>query len=258
MPASKQPPAPMPPVEALYAVTRSYEWLNLWRYVVCQPALKHTGLAVASFSDKRGMDIYPGLRRTMLVTGLGKTATIEALKHLRWLGFLWRVSSGKGRDSREADKYMLCRPKTLDHLPMVIKKPLRDPTFEEMSLAARKTAVVLNVHERLKGGGPLTEPGVVHLANHPWWSERTTPTHVNHPYDLSAQLAAERASSPGRVFDLSDFDGCFNYVVDQVRAATNDELNPAQVAAIEGMLRKEDPLPLIINTVKSLHAGKAA
>lgn len=245
----------MPPANRLAYVKYSYEWLNLWKYVICQPALKNTGLAVCTFSDKKGMDIYPGLRRLMLITGHGKTATVEALKQLRWLGFLWRVSCGQGSESQEADKYILCKPVTLDHLPMVIKKPLRDPRFDELSMAAKKTAVVLNVHGRLQGGGPLTEPGVVSLANHRWWSERTTTTHGNYASDLSAQLAAERTSSPGtKVFDPSDPLQQFDYVAQQV----GGDLSPAQASAIEEMLRGDKPLPLIINTAGAMRPEKAA
>jgi hypothetical protein len=257
VPAAKHPPAEMPPTKQLCYVKHSYEWINLWKYVVCQPALKNTGLAVATFSDKKGMDIFPGMRRTMLITGHGKTATIEALKLLRWLGFLYRVSCGKGADSHEADVYMLCKPLTLDHVPMVVKKPLRDPTFDELPIAARKTAVVLNVHERLKGGGPLTEPGVVSLANHRWWSQRTTTTHLTNAYDHSAKQHAA-PKTPTRQYDLADPEDRFDYVVDEVVRDLGYELNPAQVAAITEMLRDEKPLPLIINNAKSLRTEEAA
>jgi hypothetical protein len=234
------PPAPAPPAKALYAVKTSYEWVNLWRYVICQPALKHTGLAVVTFSGKRGKDIYPGLQRIMLITGHGKTATVEALKHLRWLGFLYRVSSGQGSESGEADKYMLSTPKTLDHLPMVIRKPLADPAFGDLSVGARKTAVVLNVHRRLGGHGPLTEPGVVSLANHRWWSERTTTVHLTNASDHSAsKQAASRASARGHE-ELDDYE-----IIDQEVGG----LDPVESSTAEGMLADDKNRRYIINTI---------
>ena len=253
VPAPKQPPADMPPADSLRHVKHSYEWINLWKYVICQPSVKNTGMAVATFSDKKGMDIYPGIRRTMLITGHGKTATIEALRLLRWLGLLWRVSQGKGADSREADKYLLCKPITVEHLPMVIKKPLRDPTFDELPLAAKKTAVVLNVHERLKGGGPLSEPGVVSLANHRWWSQRTTTTHGTNAYDLSAKQHAAPIS-PNRPYDLTDSADRFDYVAD----AFDGILRPDEAATVEGMLSEGHHPKEIINTIRKQRLGDAA
>lgn len=111
-----------PPPSALYAVQNSYEWFRLWRYVVVQPSVKNVGFAVATFSNRRGHQVFPGIKRLMVVTGLSKPSVIDALATMRWLGFLYRVQSAQGSGNGRADEYQLCKPRSLEHVPMADPK----------------------------------------------------------------------------------------------------------------------------------------
>lgn len=249
---------PEPPASALYAVRYSYDWLRAWRYVVVQPSVKHVGLAAATFSNKRGLQVFPGVKRLMAITGHSKPSVIDALAAMRYLGFLWRRSCGQGSESGQADEYQLCLPRTKDHLPMIDPKTGKEPAFHTLPPIAQETAVRLGVAGRLskRRGGQMTQPGwstetttLVRSVNHWWLSQLTPPTHETYASTYSGHHHSDRHDRPdagasGRKYDFDDEEDCYDYVCDHV-----PDLDPFESSMMDGMLSSGKHPKAIVNAI---------
>lgn len=252
--------AGQPPAKALKAVRYSYHWENAWKYVIVRPPVKSVGLALDTFSNRRGLQVHPGIRRIMAITGHAKPTVIEAIAEMRWLGFLWRASCSQGTNSGMADAYQLCLPRDMTHVPMIDAKTANEPSYESLPLLAQRVAVALEVDKRLKKvsgcpgqpGGSPGQPLVVVPDNLEWWSQLTPPTHLpkhstqsTHHHSDSAE-SAPRTSSRGRDYDLTNDDDRYDYVMDSL----DDDLDPYEASAVDGMLMKENMHPRrIVNWV---------
>lgn len=256
-----------PPASSLLAVKYSYDWLRVWRYVVTQPALKGIGLTAATYSNKRGLQIFPGVARLMAATGYSKPTVIEAMATMRWMGFLWRVSCAQGSNSGKADSYQLCTPKSMEHVPMVDAKSAKDPAYESLPVIAQRAAVHLGVAARLqKASGQLSQPGgqlrqplVVKSDDLEWWSQLTPPIHLTYSSTKSSDHHSDshesgsRASSRARDYDLTDDDDRYEYVMD----AFADGLDPYEASTVEGMLSKDEHPAKVINKIRSMRSEAA-
>lgn len=252
------PPEEDPPAAALRAVRYSYDWLRAWRYVIVQPSVKNVGFAAATFSNRRGRQVFPGVKRLMTITGLSKPSVIDALRVMRELGFLYRISSAQGSNSGLADEYQLCVPWTLMHVPMADAKTGQEPAFDQLPLIAQRTALKLGVAARLRKvsgqvsqpGGQVTQPLVVASDDQPWWCELTPPTHHTYASTKSSQHHSDRhdradAGASARKYDFSIEDDCYDYVVDMF----NDDLDPYEASMLDGMLASGSNPKAIVNAI---------
>ena len=250
-------PQPEPPASALFGVKYSYDWIRKWRYVIVQPSVKNVGLSIASFANKRGLQVFPGIKRLSAMTGHSRSTVIDALGTMRYLGFLWRRSSGQGSASGHADEYQLCLPRTLDHVPMLDAKTGKMPAFRALPPIAQHSAVMLGVAGRIaKGGGQmsgpggqLSEPPLVVSADH-WWSSHTTsPTHDTYASTYSGNHHSDRhdrpdAAASGRKYDFDNEDDCYDYVCDHV-----EDLDPFESSMMDGMLSSGKHPKAIVNAL---------
>lgn len=255
-----------PPASALYAVRYSYDWLRTWRYVVVQPSVKHVGLAAATFSNKRGLQVFPGVKRLMAITGHSKPSVIDALATMRYLGFLWRRSCGQGSESGIADVYQLCLPRTTEHLPMIDTKTGKEPPLHTLPPLAQQTAVRLGVAARLaKRGGQMRQPGwstdtttLVRSVDHWWLSELTPPTHHTYTATYSGHHHSDRHDRPdagasGRKYDFGNEDDRYDYVCDQVA-----DLDPFESSMMDGMLADGAHPKAVVNALLARRRDAAA
>lgn len=257
-----------PPADALRAVRYSYEWDNIWRYVVVRPPVKAVGLAMKTFSNKRGLEVHPGIRRLMAITGHTKPTVIEAVAEMRWLGFLWRMSCAQGSNSGFSDEYQLCLPRSMAHVPMVNAKTAEDPAFDDLSPLAQQVAIGLRVDKRLReASGCLSQPGgkprqplVVVSDNLEWWSQLTPPTQLtqtstntSHHHSASSE-PGPRASSRAKRYDFDDPEDCYDYILD----AFGDDLGVDEMSAADGMLSKGHHPKEIVNMISRRRRGEAA
>ncbi|NJP24503.1 hypothetical protein FLW53_09815 [Microbispora sp. SCL1-1] len=253
-------PREEPPAKALYAVRTSFEWLNTWRYVLVQPSVKHVGFAAATFSNRRGHRVFPGVKRLMVITGNSKPSVINALATLRWLGFLFRVESSYGSEGRKADKYQLSVPRSLAHLPMADSKSGEPPSIDDLGEVARHVAVRLGVVNRLRlpvgqmtqPVGQLIEPTEVKSFDQ-WWLSHLTPTtqrtntgfnHTDHQH--SDRHDRRDSGESRRKYDFTNEDDCFDYVYD----AFGDDLDPFEASMADGMLAQDYHPKAIVNTIR--------
>ena len=250
-----------PPIAALKAIKYAYEWDNTWRYVIVRPPTKAVGFALKTFSNRHGLEVHPGIKRIMAITGHSKPTVIEAIAELRWLGFLWRIYASQGKQDHKADLYQLCLPKRLEHVPMVDAKTALEPSFHDLPPVAQRTAQILEVAARLhKGGGCpgqpggcLRQPGVVSQDNHWWLSQTTPPTHLPKPRTNTSDHHADssesaQASLRAREFDLSNEDDAWDFVF----AAFDGDLDPHEVSTLSAMLEKNCHPHEIANTIRKL------
>ncbi|MFE3452364.1 hypothetical protein ACFXJ8_25920 [Nonomuraea sp. NPDC059194] len=250
----------------MFAVRYSYDWLRTFRYVVVQPSVKNVGLSAATFSNKRGRQVFPGVKRLMAITGHSKPTVIDALATMRYLGFLFRLSSGQGSESGHADEYQLCLPRTLAHLPMVDAKSGKEPALHTLPPIAQQTAIRLGVSARLskrggqvsQPGGQMTQPPLVASVNHWWLSEMTTPTHDTHVSTKTGHHHSDRhdrpdAAASGRKYDFDDLDDCYDYVCDHI-----GDLDPWESSMVDGMLSGGVHPKAIVNTVQARRGDAAA
>lgn len=252
-----------PPASALRAVRYSYEWFRTWRYVIVQPSVKNVGFAVATFSNRHGLQVFPGVKRLMAITGHSKPSVIDALAAMRWLGFIYRIASAQGSNSGKADEYQLCTPRTWEHVPMADAKTGREPEFDGLPLVAQHAAVRLKVAGRLQGsgqlrqpGGQLRQPGVVVSLNHWWLPELTPPTHRTNTSTKSDTHHPDRhdrpdAAASGREYDFDNEDDAYDYVIDTI----GDDLDPYEGAMVDGMLSRGAHPHSIVNAIR---AGRGA
>lgn len=262
-------PEANPPASALYAVRYSYHWEHAWKYVVVRPPIKAVGLMVATFGNKRGTKIHPGVKRLIAATGYTKPIVIEALATMRWLGFMWRASSAQGSNSGHSDEYQLCLPRSMDHVPRVDTKTLALPVYSKMSATGQCTACILRVAERL--GVPKDEwstemtrwstelTTLVNPVDHWWLSQLTPPTHLTNTSTYSSDHHSDsaesgpRASSRARHYDFDDEDDCYDYVMD----AFGDDLDPYEMSTMEGLLSKGEHPKMIVNKINRMRREAA-
>jgi hypothetical protein len=247
-------PKTIPDLRTLRVIDNSYEWLRTWRYVIVRPPVKNVGFAIATFANRDGKQVFPGIRRLMAITGHSKSTVIEALATMRWMGFLFRRASAQGSNSGLSDEYQLCLPIDLSHIPMVGKNG-REPAFEALTLAAQQTARILDVAARLTKSGTHTEPLVDREPNQGWSAQQTPPTHDTNTYDLSApHVAGQRASSQAERYDFDDPNDCHDYILD----AFGNDLDVYEMSAADGMLSKGYHPVEIVNMISRRRRGVAA
>jgi hypothetical protein len=251
-------PAEDPPSSALYAIRSNYDWLRTWRYVIVRPAVKNVGFAAATFSNRRGHRVFPGIKRLMAITGYARPTVVDGLAVMRWLGFLYRVTATAGLGSSDSDVYQLCVPRTLAHVPMVDVKSGKPPRFGDLPPIAQTSARVLGVVERL-GKGESTDltpqstelTGGVNSAT--WWelTELTPTTHTtnttNKTSDHSARHERPDSGESGRKYDFDNDDDCYDYVLDHL----DGYLDPAEASTVDGMLSNGRNPKAIVNSIAS-------
>lgn len=93
-----------------------YDWERLVKRARMSPATKLVALAVATYADKSGTRMYPGVAKLAAVTGLTEKTVRSALKTLRDdLGLLQRTFDGSKNGRRGlADVYRLRRPHDIE------------------------------------------------------------------------------------------------------------------------------------------------
>lgn len=99
-----------PPGGGVSAVDR-YEWERLVRRCVLTSPTKLVALTVATYANRDGSGIYPGVTRLTAVTALSERSVRGALKTLREVGLLLRTRDGSRNGRRAyADEYALTIP----------------------------------------------------------------------------------------------------------------------------------------------------
>lgn len=91
-----------------------YEWERVVRRVRLGAPTKNVALTAATYANRDGSGIYPGVARLTAVTELSERSVREALKKLRGIGLLVRISEGSRNGRRAfADEYALAIPADL-------------------------------------------------------------------------------------------------------------------------------------------------
>lgn len=237
-----------PPVSALFAIKHSYTWQRMLRNVVMQPSAKMVGFSAATFSNVRGHRVYPGVKLLMAITGYSKPCVVEALATLRYLGFIWRVESNRGAKSHLADRYQLCTPRTMEHLPMLDDG--EEPAFELLNPIAQQIAIRIGVAKRLGWSTETTR--VVNSVNHWWLSQLTTTTHPNNSSHHSDRHDRHDAGA-SRQYDFNNEDHCYEYVYDHV-----PDLDPMESSTADGMLARGAHPKSIVNAIMAGRRNSAA
>lgn len=234
----------LPPAETLRKVTKSYEWINTWRYVIVQPSVKAVGLAAATYANKDGTSVRPGVQRLMAVTGYSNRAVVDALTALRWLGFLWRYKPGvRTPEGGRADEYWLVLPRDLSHVPMADPETAAEPAFRSLAPEAQVAAEILGVAKRLRAvpselrsvSGEVTSLDQVTSVH----NTNSFTNSDNHP----AKQQAARASSR----DMEDSFEIIEFIDENVGG-----LDPVEASTADGMLANGMDPKAIINTIKKM------
>jgi hypothetical protein len=87
-----------------------FDWLKLMRAVRMPPAVKNVAAWLASFGDADGTNVFPGLDKLTMATGLSRDTAVQALAALRESGLLVRTKRGGGRGSHLSDEYQIGVP----------------------------------------------------------------------------------------------------------------------------------------------------
>lgn len=91
-----------------------YEWERVVRRVRLGAPAKNVALTAATYANRDGTGIYPGVAKLTAVTELSERSVREALKKLRGIGLLVRVREGSRNGRRAfADEYALAIPADL-------------------------------------------------------------------------------------------------------------------------------------------------
>jgi hypothetical protein len=246
---------PDPPADALFAVRNSYLWLNTWRYVIVPPSVKHTGLAAASFSSRRGLRVFPGISRLQAVTLYSRPTVIDALAVMRWLGFIFRTSCAQGTNDGRADAYQLCLPQSMAHVPMVTEGRL--PALADLTPEAQRTAIVLGVSSKLtQPSSKVTQPLVVKSSDYKWFTQLTPTTDTNHARNHARHQHSEShdSASPasGRGGDADEKDD-----YDVICDAVGGDLNPVEASRVDGMLSAGAHPKAVINSILAMRRQAA-
>ncbi|OLT12208.1 hypothetical protein BJF79_22760 [Actinomadura sp. CNU-125] len=116
-----------------------YRWTEVLRRLRVKPAVKLTGVFMASYGDKTGKDNFPGIVRLANTTGLDDRTVRLSLKTLRDLGMAYRVFEGSsmGRAGGKADHHVLTLPVDLTLLDL-IPRDENDPEREKKREASRE------------------------------------------------------------------------------------------------------------------------
>lgn len=234
----------LPPASDLRKVKNSYEWINTWRYVIVQPSVKLVGFAAASFANKDGTSVRPGVRRLMGITGYSNRAVVDALTTLRWLGFLWRSKAGtRTPEGGDADEHWLCLPRDMSHIPIADFKTGVPPAFEELSPQARSVAEILGVVKRFPEQPSELSSGPSELTS----LVEVTSVHHTNPFTNSNDHAAEQqagARASSRAAD--DSFGAYIFIDESVGG-----LDPVEASTVNGMLADGRHPNAIINKIRS-------
>lgn len=234
-----------PPIASLRMVKDPYEWKRIFRYVIVQPSVKAVGLACESFANgKDGTRVFPGVQRLMAITGYSNKPVVDALKTMRWLGFLHRYGTAvRTPNGGSADRYQLCIPQDLSHIPMVDAPTGMDPTWDDLTEEAQRTARILGVMER------LTKPRsdvLSYEANVLSTSDRvdSVPNNnssTNSDNHSAPHVAGQRASSQAEAPLPDDLLGLEERIADALGGLT-----PAEESEVRGMLVKDcNPIAII-------------
>jgi hypothetical protein len=238
---------PDPPADALFAVRSSYHWLNTWRYVIVPPSVKHVGFAAASFSNRRGLRVFPGVSRLQAITLYSRPTVIEALAVMRWLGFIFRTSCAQGTNNGRADAYQLCLPRSMTHVPMVAEGRL--PALADLGPQAQRIAVILGVSSKLtQPPSKVTQPLVVKSVDYKWFTQLTPTTDRNHAHNHARHQHSEShdPASPasGRGGDADERDD-----YDVICETLGDDLDPIEASKVDGMLSAGAHPKAVINSI---------
>lgn len=92
-----------------------YEWERWVRRVRLHPSVKLVALTLATYANRDGTHMYPGVAKLAAVTGLTERSVRDALKTLRDLGLLERTREGFRNGRRAlADEHEMRRPTDLE------------------------------------------------------------------------------------------------------------------------------------------------
>jgi hypothetical protein len=212
-----------------------YEWKRVFRYVIVQPSVKNVGLACESFADgKDGTRVFPGVRRLMAVTGYTNKPVVDALKTMRWLGFIHRYKAAvRTPAGGDADRYQICLPHDLSHIPMVDAKTGADPMWHDLTPEAQRVAKALGVVDRLTRERPdvlSSELDVLSTSDQVYSVPNTNPS-INSIDHSASHGAGQRASSPADEPLPDDLLGLQERI-----AASLGDLTAAEESRVRGML----------------------
>lgn len=207
-PAAEHLPIPPGDLVELQRVKR-YEWLEILRRVKCKPSVKLVGFAAATYGNKDGDAIFPGIERLANVTNQDDRTVRLALAWLRRHGLMHRTFEGSkcGRAGGKADEHVLTTPDDITGLPL-LPVDESDPDREKRRAAMREADV--RRKQRSKNRGPelpeqgISDTGTGDLNDRSPVSEIPPPREVpldvpldeNHP---SARIERPHAAARGRV-----------------------------------------------------------
>lgn len=114
----------VPPIEdrdAEQHPEKRYEWWRVVRRCRIGPTAKAVAIVLSTYSNLDGSNIYPGRLRLAAVLEKSPSTVDRALRQLRDLGLIERVSEGRSGGRRAvADRYRLTIPSDLlDVVPML-------------------------------------------------------------------------------------------------------------------------------------------
>jgi hypothetical protein len=109
----------------LFATDR-FEWERIVRRVQMPGTTKLLALVLATYADKDGTRVRPGVERLALVMCCNEKTVDRAFKTLRHLGLVKLTKRGN-RHAKEADEYRLTIPSTL------LSQPMLNPEETELS-----------------------------------------------------------------------------------------------------------------------------
>lgn len=234
----------LPPAEALRKVTKSYEWINTWRYVIVQPSVKAVGLAAATYANKDGTSVRPGVQRLMSVTGYSNRAVVDALTTLRWLGFLWRYKAAvRTPEGGVADEYWLVLPRDLSHVPIADSKTAAEPAFCDLTSKAQMVAEVLGVAKRLR----KVPSELASVPSEVTSLDQVTSVHNTNPFTNSNNHPAKQQAARASSRDMEDGFEVIEFIDENVGG-----LDPVEASTADGMLANGMDPRAIINTIRKM------
>ncbi|MFI9507548.1 hypothetical protein [Nocardia sp. NPDC052566] len=95
-----------------------FEWERLVRRIEMDKTAKYLGLMLATYAERDGTRVRPGVERLALVTCMSEPTVKRALSALRALGLIERTRRGN-RHAGLADEYRLTVPSNLLDHPML-------------------------------------------------------------------------------------------------------------------------------------------
>lgn len=184
-----------------------YDWERLVRRIDVNPSVKLVALTVATYADRSGGNIFPGVQRLAAVTGLTDKTVRAGLKRLRELGLLDRTREGSRRGRQGlADEYQLAYPADLwDRVGGL------DPE-ESPELSSPDPVVTTADHRNSVPGSPVMSSGTPELSSPITGNEFPPPSHTtpdtrpptNVRLGLGTELTTARGGERHNVIDLSE------------------------------------------------------